>query len=69
LSPELHALLTLWHRRTGVPMLLNTSYNDREPIVETPHDALNTFQRVPVDAVYFMDCRLLAVRPTTEAYR
>jgi carbamoyltransferase len=36
-------------------MLINTSFNDREPIVETPVDALNTFQRVPLDALYFID--------------
>jgi carbamoyltransferase len=69
LSPALHALLSHWYRRTGIPMLLNTSYNDREPIVETPSDALGTFLRVPVDAVYFMDCGLIVVRPATEASR
>jgi len=55
LSPSIHDLLSKWHASTGVPMLINTSFNDREPIVETPVDALNTFQRVPLDALYFID--------------
>lgn len=39
--PLLHALLTAFHARTGVPVLLNTSFNVAgEPIVETPEDAL-----------------------------
>lgn len=39
-------LLETWHRRTGVPILLNTSFNmNGEPIVETPADALDCFAR------------------------
>ena len=59
LSPLIHELLSKWHASTGVPMLVNTSFNDREPIVETPVDALNTFQRVPLDALYFIDVGLM----------
>jgi carbamoyltransferase len=59
LSPVIHEFLSQWHRRSNVPMLVNTSFNDREPIVETPADALNTFQRVGIDAVYFADFGLL----------
>lgn len=40
-TSRLHALLTEFHARTGVPMLVNTSFNVMgEPIVETPEDAL-----------------------------
>lgn len=40
--PGLHALLTEWDKRTGVPVLLNTSLNIRdEPMVNTVSDALN----------------------------
>lgn len=40
-SPRFHALLRKFEARTGVPILLNTSFNGRgEPIVETPEDAL-----------------------------
>lgn len=39
-------LLEAWHRYSGVPVLLNTSFNQNgEPIVETPTDALNCFAR------------------------
>ena len=39
LSPAIHSLLTEWQTLSGIPLLLNTSFNDREPIVETPADA------------------------------
>lgn len=55
LSPDLHRLLCLWREATGVPILLNTSFNDREPIVETPGDALNCFRATPIEFLYFMD--------------
>lgn len=39
-------LLEIWYRRTGVPLILNTSFNlNGEPIVETPTDALGCFDR------------------------
>jgi carbamoyltransferase len=59
LSPVIHEFLSKWYQRTNVPMLINTSFNDREPIVETPEDALSTFQRVAMDAVYFIDFGIL----------
>lgn len=34
---------------TGVPMVLNTSYNDREPIVCSPNHAINTFKKGKID--------------------
>jgi carbamoyltransferase len=49
LTPQLHALLTAWYEATGMPILLNTSFNEREPIVETPADALNTMRRTGID--------------------
>ncbi len=55
LTPRMHSLLKAWYQRTGVPVLLNTSFNDREPIVETPSDALRTFGRTPLDHIYFAD--------------
>jgi carbamoyltransferase len=67
LSPRLHHLLTLWQAMSGLPVLLNTSFNDREPIVETPLDALRTFVRTPIDFVYFADHGLLARRDSQPA--
>ena len=45
--------------KTGVPILLNTSFNDREPIVETPDHAINCFKRTQIDYLYFRDYGIL----------
>lgn len=50
-NPLYHALLTAFGARTGVPVLLNTSFNIQEPIVYTPADALATFRASGVDAL------------------
>jgi carbamoyltransferase len=51
-DPLLRALLTGFHARTGVPVLLNTSFNGKdEPIVETPAQALASFRRMPLHAL------------------
>jgi carbamoyltransferase len=54
-SPLLASLLGHLERSTGVPVVLNTSFNDREPIVETPAHALATFQDTPLDALCIGD--------------
>ena len=36
---------------TGVPMILNTSFNENEPIVCLPEEALNTFLRTKMDVI------------------
>ena len=41
-SPMYHGLLTEFEKLTGVPMVLNTSFNDREPIICTPENAVAT---------------------------
>jgi carbamoyltransferase len=51
-SPRFHALITAFAHRTGVPVLVNTSFNVRgEPIVCTPKDALDAFFTTPLDAL------------------
>jgi carbamoyltransferase len=50
-SPQFHALLTAFAERTGVPVLLNTSFNEHEPIVCTPADALRCFLKTRMDAL------------------
>ena len=45
--------------KTGVPILLNTSFNDREPIVETPEDAIKCFNGTDIDYLYFYDYNIL----------
>ena len=45
--------------KTDVPILLNTSFNDREPIVETPEHAINCYLGTDIDYLYFVDAKLL----------
>ena len=59
LHPWFHQFLTKWHSMSNVPILLNTSFNDREPIVETPLHALTCFLGTNIDYLYFYDHKLL----------
>ncbi len=62
LTPGLHALLSAFFELTGVPALLNTSFNDQEPIVQTPAEAVDCFDRTGLDFLYFADPGLLLAR-------
>lgn len=44
-----HALISAFNKKTGVPILLNTSFNENEPIVNTPANALDCFLRTKMD--------------------
>jgi carbamoyltransferase len=46
-NAKYHALISHFFQITGVPLVLNTSFNDNEPIVCTPQDAVATFLRTP----------------------
>jgi carbamoyltransferase len=49
-----HRLIDAFRERTGVPLVLNTSFNvGAEPIVETPADAVRTFLASPIDQLVF----------------
>jgi carbamoyltransferase len=51
-NPGYHRVVEKFGEATGVPVLLNTSYNLRgEPIVNTPQNALYTFQQSDLDAL------------------
>lgn len=51
-NPLYYDLLKAFERRTGVPVLVNTSFNTRgEPVVCTPRDALECFWTSPLDAL------------------
>jgi carbamoyltransferase len=54
-DPRFHRLIQCFARKTEVPAVLNTSFNDREPIVETPGDAVFTFQCSELDALVMDD--------------
>jgi carbamoyltransferase len=51
MNPRFHRLISEFGRLTGVPLLLNTSFNDSEPIVCTPGDAVNTFLKTGIDCL------------------
>jgi carbamoyltransferase len=48
-NEKFYNLIQAFYLHTGVPMVLNTSFNCQEPIVETPIDALETFQKTGLD--------------------
>jgi carbamoyltransferase len=48
-----------WFEVSGVPIVLNTSFNDREPIVETPEHAINCFLGTNIDYLYFPEYGIL----------
>ncbi len=48
-NPRYWALISAFERQTGVPMVLNTSFNENEPIVNTPQEALDCFLRTKMD--------------------
>jgi len=52
INPFYHRLITKFEEWTGVPVILNTSFNGaHEPMVETPYDAMKTFWTCNLDAV------------------
>jgi carbamoyltransferase len=58
-NPRFHALLESFGRRTGVPVLVNTSFNVRgEPIVCTPADAYRCFMGTAMDYLVMGSCLL-----------
>ena len=50
LHPEVTKLLQKYNEITDIPILLNTSFNDNgQPIIETPKDAVDTFNNIDLD--------------------
>jgi carbamoyltransferase len=50
-----HALISAFRDLTGVPVVLNTSFNDNEPIVCSPEQAIDCFERTQMDALALGD--------------
>jgi carbamoyltransferase len=50
-NPLYYELIEEFRRRTGVGVLLNTSFNENEPIVDTPEQAVACFQRTDMDVL------------------
>ena len=50
-NEKFYRVIEGFYKSTGIPMVLNTSFNCREPIVETPEQAINTFNKTELDIV------------------
>jgi carbamoyltransferase len=50
-NPLFHGLIGAFEKQTGLPVLLNTSFNENEPIVHTPAQAAACFARTRMDAL------------------
>jgi len=54
-NARFHGLIEAFEARTGVPVVLNTSFNENEPICCTPEQAVDTFVRTRMDALVVGD--------------
>ena len=54
-NPVYYYLLKKFKEKTGVPILLNTSFNENEPIVQNPNEAIDCFIRTNMDALVIED--------------
>jgi carbamoyltransferase len=59
INPWYHAFIKKWGEVSGYGILLNTSFNDSEPIVERPDHAVNCFLRTEIDYLYFPEYKIL----------
>ncbi|HWB94666.1 MAG TPA: carbamoyltransferase C-terminal domain-containing protein [Puia sp.] len=55
-SPRYYRLIDTFRKKTGVPILLNTSFNENEPIVNSPEQALECFLRTDMDMLVLENC-------------
>jgi carbamoyltransferase len=54
-NPRYYALISTFRDLTGVPMVLNTSFNENEPVVCTPEEAVDCFLRTHMDVLVLGD--------------
>jgi len=60
-------LISAFQRRTGIPVVLNTSFNENEPIVCTPEEAVDCFRRTRMDVLAIGPFMVVKpARPTEE---
>ncbi len=55
-NPRYYKLIDAFRIKTGIPILLNTSFNENEPIVNTPVEALECFLRTNMDMLVLENC-------------
>ena len=63
-NPRYHALISAFRELTSVPVVLNTSFNDNEPIVCRPEEAIDCFLRTKMDALVLGDFLVGRTKPT-----
>lgn len=62
-NPHYYNLISSFHQISGIPLLLNTSFNlAGEPIVETIDDALRTFKSSKIDTLYLPELQLMLTK-------
>ena len=61
-NPRFHELLSHLFALTSVPLVLNTSFNDSEPIICTPAQAIATFRQTSIDVLFMGDFYLTPER-------
>jgi carbamoyltransferase len=49
LRPRYHRLISEFHKLTGIPILINTSFNENEPVVNIPEEAIDCYLRTDMD--------------------
>ena len=55
-APRYHGLISRFYSKTQVPILLNTSFNENEPIVNAPKHALDCYLRTSMDMLVLGNC-------------
>ena len=55
-TPRYHALISAFFVKSGVPILLNTSFNENEPIVNSPQEAYACYARTAMDILVMENC-------------
>jgi len=55
-NPRYYQLIRAFYQKTGTPILLNTSFNENEPIVNTPEQALECYLRTKMDMLVLENC-------------
>jgi hypothetical protein len=72
-QPDLYGVIEEYAKLTGVPVILNTSFNRQEPIVARPEEAISCFLRTDMDVLvlgdfYVTDRNAAAIGRTHDAF-
>lgn len=59
-NPQFYKLIEEFYKITDIPILINTSFNESEPIVENINDAINTFLRSEIDHIFVYEKYLIS---------